>query len=187
MALLAWLVVSTTALGQMNYPEQTSPPDYSVQGPPGYQPQPAYPQQAPQMYEQAPAQPPQGYPQQPMYGPPAQPAPGYPQQPMYPPQGQPPPQAPAQAPPQGQQPATYAFRPNLSNPEYGECLQIERQWKDLWNQYYQQYENYRRWGYADPNQAGIWQHHLSSLRQQLDQAWQNFSGRCIYFPRPRQQ
>jgi hypothetical protein len=174
LAFLAWAGVATIAFAQWAAPEPSPTIGQSPQDIPGYPSQPGYPQQAPPMYGQPPGQAPQGYPPQGMYPPQGQPG------------QQPPPQGAPQAPAQGQQPGTYAFRPNLTNPEYGECLQMEKAWKDLWNQYYQQYENYRRWGYSDPTQAAIWQHNLTQLRQQLDQAWQNFTGRCIYFPqRPR--
>lgn len=136
-----------------------------------------------QMQYQNPRGQPQYVPQVPYpYGAQEQSSHPLPQQPMYPSQSQ----VPVQPAPQGQQPLTYAFRPDLTNPEYGQCLQMEKQWKDLWHQYYQQYENYRRWGHADPTQVSIWQYTLTSLRQQLDQAWQAFSSRCIYFPQPRQ-
>jgi len=107
---------------------------------------------------------------------PPMPAQPYPQQP-------PPPQAPQQQPygnPQPQSADQYAFRPNLSNPEYGECLQLEKNWKSLYFRYYQQYEQARLSG-----AAASYAPYLQSLKQQLDAAWNAFSSRCIYFPKQR--
>jgi hypothetical protein len=101
-------------------------------------------------------------------------APYAPQAPMMPPQG-----PPAQG-GQGQQPSEYAFKPDLSNPQYGQCLQMERQWKGLWNQYYQLYYQHRQMNPADPSYGQL-SHHLGALKMQLDAAWQQFSSQCIYF------
>jgi hypothetical protein len=98
---------------------------------------------------------------------PGRPAP----QPMPPPQPQMP-----------QQPLEYAFRPELTNPEYGECLTLEKNWRDLWNRYYQLFQHTRTANPADPHyQTFIYQ--AQQLKMQLDIAWQAFSSKCIYFPR----
>lgn len=104
----------------------------------------------------------------------------------YPPQTGPPPGA--YGPPMGQapeqQPLEYAFRPDLTNPQYGQCLQIEKQWRHLWEQYYQYYQQHRTMNPADPAYAQLtW--HLRNLKQQLDAAWSQFSSQCIYFPTRR--
>ena len=101
---------------------------------------------------------------------------------QYPPQTGPPPGGPP--PPMRQapqdRPAEYAFRPDLTNPQYGKCLQMEKQWQQLWQQYYQQYYQHRNMNPADPSYAQLtW--HLQNLRQQLDAAWSQFSSQCIYF------
>lgn len=87
----------------------------------------------------------------------------------------PPPQVP-------QQPLEYAFRPELTNPEYGECLTLEKNWRDCWNRYYQLWQQTRMANPADPYyQMMIYQ--AQQLKMQLDIAWQAFSSKCIYFPR----
>ncbi|MEJ2717608.1 MAG: hypothetical protein P8182_10780 [Deltaproteobacteria bacterium] len=105
----------------------------------------------------------------------------------YPPQGPPPPGA--QAPPPArmpqQQPLEYAFRPDLTNPQFGQCLQLESQWKALYQQYYQQYQRARSINPRDPAYAR-YTYYLRDLKRQLDAAWNNFSGRCVYFPARRQ-
>jgi hypothetical protein len=108
----------------------------------------------------------------------------------YVPQAPVPQQAPQAAP--RQQPAPvdqqrsleYAFRPDLSNPEYGECLNLERHWKTLWNSYTQSYQQAAMMHPSDPRYAQM-ASYVNSLRQQLDAAWNNFSSRCVYFPRSR--
>src|SRR5271157_2435596 len=72
-----------------------------------------------------------GYPQmQPAPGhPQAQPAPGHPQAPPAQPMQPPAPGPPAQ---QQQMPGEYAFRADLTNPQYGECLGLERTWQANW-------------------------------------------------------
>ena len=93
----------------------------------------------------------------------------------------PPPRQTVQPAPQ-QMPSEYAFRPNLSNPEFGECLQLERNWKTLWNSYYQAYYHAQRMSPSDPQYQQM-AAYVNNLRYQLDAAWSNFSGKCIYFPR----
>ena len=113
----------------------------------------------------------------------------YPPQGSYPPQGPPPQQyqapPPAQAPQQYQAPQQqqleYAFRPDLTNPQFGECLQLEAQWKALYQQYYQNYQRARSINPRDPAYAR-YSYYLRDLKRQLDAAWSNFSGRCVYFP-----
>jgi hypothetical protein len=97
------------------------------------------------------------------------------------PPGQPPPYAPGgQRPPGNQQPLEYAFRPNLSNAEYGQCLQMEKHWKTVWNQYNQLYHQARMMNRQDPRYAQL-TYQLYHLKRQLDSAWNNFASRCIYF------
>jgi len=98
-----------------------------------------------------------------------------PAQPMGPPQTVPLPQ---------QHPAQYAFRPDLTNPEFGECLNLEKVWKGLWQQYAQEYQRARMMNPRDPQYAQM-TFYLRNLKQQLDAAWQTFSGRCVYFPENR--
>lgn len=108
---------------------------------------------------------------------------GVPQAPQIQPQGQRPAaqqRGPAQ-PPQ-QMPSEYAFRPNLSNPEFGECLQLERNWKTLWNSYYQAYAHAQGMSPSDAQYQQM-AAYVNNLRYQLDAAWSNFSQKCIYFPR----
>ncbi len=88
--------------------------------------------------------------------------------------------APQQAPQQME--SEYAFRPNLSNPEFGECLQLERNWKTLWNYYYQAYSHAQSMRPSDPQYQQM-AAYVNNLRYQLDAAWSNFSQRCVYFPR----
>ena len=99
------------------------------------------------------------------------------------PPGQPPPYGPpgSQGPPAAaQQPLEYAFRPNLTNPEYGQCLQMEKHWQGLWNQYNQLYQQARMMNQRDPRYAQF-TYQMYRLKQQLDAAWNNFSSRCVYF------
>jgi hypothetical protein len=100
----------------------------------------------------------------------------YPAQPQ-PTQPMPPPQQPPQ-----QQPAEYAFRPDLTNPEFGECLNLEKIWRAAWQRYAQEYQRVRWMNPRDP-QYGQMTYYLRNLKQQLDATWQNFSGRCVYFPK----
>ena len=82
-----------------------------------------------------------GYPQ-------AQPAPAYPQpqpaQPMQPPAPGPPAQ-------QQQMPGEYAFRGDLTNPQYGECLALERTWQANWYRYAAEYQRAIMMNPKDPN------------------------------------
>jgi hypothetical protein len=102
------------------------------------------------------------------------PAQSRPTQPMQPPQ-----QVPGA---QQQQPAEYAFRPDLTNPEFGECLNLEKTWQAAWQRYVQEYQRVRWMNSRDPQYAQM-TYYLRTLKQQLDAAWQNFSGRCVYFPK----
>ncbi len=101
----------------------------------------------------------------------------------YPPQVPSPYQQPMQQPtpagPQaGTRPLEYAFKPDLTNPQYGECLQLEKNWKNLYLQYYRFYEQ-ARMGQA----YGDYTYQINALRSQMDAAWNTFSGKCIYFPK----
>jgi hypothetical protein len=88
---------------------------------------------------------------------------------------------PGQMAPQQQQPAEYAFRPELTNPQFGECLNLEKNWKMLWQQYAQAYQQARWMNPRDPQYAQM-SYYLRNLKNQLDAAWQNFSSNCVYFP-----
>jgi hypothetical protein len=126
------------------------------------------------------------------YGPPAQPMAPYGQgQATPPPYPQPPQQSPGQYAPQApsgqpypgaqqQQPMRYAFRPELSNQQYGECLGLERNWKNLWQQYAQGYRQAQSMNTSDPRYVQM-TYYLANLRSQVDAAWNAFSGKCIYF------
>lgn len=96
-------------------------------------------------------------------------------------QGQQPPQPQPGARPQGY-PSEYAFRPDLSNPEFGMCLKMEKQWKRLWHRYYQLYQQARM---MNPNDSQYQQmvYYLNFVKSQLDTAWYEFSSKCVYFPR----
>lgn len=76
----------------------------------------------------------------------------------------------------------YAFRPDLTNPEYGECLQLERNWKNLYHKYYQMYSYVRTMSPGDPQYAQT-AYYVQHLKSQLDMAWNSFSSKCVYFPR----
>lgn len=90
---------------------------------------------------------------------------------------------PQQAPPQAQQqqPLEYAFRPNLTNPEYGECLNLEKSWQAIWSRYYQEYQRMASMNQNDPQYQQM-TFYLQTMKRQLDAAWNNFSSRCVYFP-----
>lgn len=105
---------------------------------------------------------------------------GVPQAPPIQPMQRQPQRVPVQ-PPQ-QIPSEYAYKPNLSNPEFGECLQLERNWKTLWNSYYQAYYHAQSMRPSDPQYQQM-AAYVNNLRYQLDAAWSNFSQKCIYFPR----
>jgi hypothetical protein len=113
-----------------------------------------------------------GYPQ-------AQPAPVYPQpqpaQPMQPLAPGPPAQQ------QQQAPGEYAFRGDLTNPEYGECLALERTWQANWYRYAAEYRRAIMMNPKDPNFPQMTRY-IQGLKQQLDQSWSIFSSKCIYFP-----
>ncbi len=91
------------------------------------------------------------------------------------------PQAPG-APAYGQKPMEYAFRPDLTNPEYGQCLQMEKHWKSLYERYYNLYQQAMTMNRADPRFTQLSQY-MAYLRPQLDRAWNDFSSKCVYFPR----
>jgi hypothetical protein len=107
-----------------------------------------------------------------------QPAPG--RQPLPQPPRQQPIQQPAQQ--QPQQPQEYAFRPDLTNPQFGECLNLEKNWKALWQRYAQEYQRFRMMNPSD-SQYQQMAYYLQGLKQQLDAAWNSFSEQCVYFPR----
>jgi hypothetical protein len=81
-----------------------------------------------------------------------------------------------------QMPLQYSFRPNLSNPEYGECLGLEKRWKELHTQYATEYERAR---YVRPGSTNFnnYMIYIQNLRYEAEKAWMNFSSRCVYFPR----
>lgn len=109
------------------------------------------------------------YPAQAPYPSQAPAAPGVaPSQPM-PPQAQP------------QQPMEYAFRPDLTNPEYGECLGLEKNWQTHWQRYAQAYQQVMMMNPKDPQYRQM-AFYAQNLKQQLDAAWNAFSGKCVYFP-----
>jgi len=99
-----------------------------------------------------------------------------------------PPQQPMQpgppAAPQQEQPMEYAFRPDLTNPQYGQCLEMEKHWQAQWRQYYQFYHQHRTMNPSDPQYAQM-THYVQMLKQQLDHAWANFSSQCIHYPSRR--
>jgi len=76
----------------------------------------------------------------------------------------------------------YAFRPNLTNPEYGECLQLEKGWQGLWQRYAQFYQSLQGMSPSDPQYSQT-VYFMQQLKNQLDAAWNDFSSKCIYFPR----
>jgi len=103
--------------------------------------------------------------------------PGYPQ--VQPAQPMPGPTGPPVQ--QQQRPQEYVFRPDLTNPEYGECLGLERNWQAMWHRYTQEYQRVVMMNPRDPN-YGQMTRYLQGLKQQLDQAWGIFSSKCVYFP-----
>ena len=121
-----------------------------------------------------------------------------PSAPLYPQQAPTAPQAPAaqqygtpapaqqrhQQPQQHQQSQEYAFRPDLSNADYGQCLGLEKNWRDLWHRYAQGYQQARSLHPQDPRYAQM-SYYLADLKRRLDAAWYQFSSRCIYFPANR--
>jgi len=111
------------------------------------------------------------------------PAPGppamQPAQPPFPQQPRPPQPMPQTMNPQ--QPLEYAFRPDLTNPQFGECRQIEKNWKAVWQQYYYTYEQIRMMSPQDPRLQQMLSH-AHQLKRQHDAAWQALCDRCIYFP-----
>ncbi len=88
---------------------------------------------------------------------------------------------PQQVPVPQQQPSEYAFRPDLTNPEFGECLQLEKAWQAAWQRYAQEYQRHRWMNPSDPQYPQM-TYYVRNLKQQLDATWQTFSGRCVYFP-----
>jgi hypothetical protein len=81
---------------------------------------------------------------------------------------------------QQQQQEAYAFRPDLTNPQYGECLGLEKTWKILWQRYAQGYQQMQSASPSDPRYVQM-SYYLADLRRQLDAAWNVFSSKCIYF------
>lgn len=84
--------------------------------------------------------------------------------------------------PQQKMPSEYAFRPDLSNPEYGNCLQLEKNWKALWHRYNQYYNQVQMMNPGHP-QFGPTTRYLQGMKLELDAAWNTFRSNCIYFPR----
>jgi len=118
----------------------------------------------------------------------APPMPGAQQQyaPQRQPQRQPqqPPRRQQTQPPAQDQRNEYAYRPDLTNPEFGECLNLEKNWQGLWQRYAEMYEGARWMNPQDPQYAQTaW--YLQHLKGQLDAAWYTFSSKCIYFPQRR--
>ena len=103
-----------------------------------------------------------------------------PQGPVSPPPGTMPQQMP-QPQSQGQGPLLYDFRPGMSNPQYGRCLWLEKNWKTLWQRYEAGYRQAQSVNPQDPRYAEI-ARDLANLKQQLDAAWQTLTDECIYFP-----
>ena len=115
--------------------------------------------------------------QAPVY-PQPQPAPGYPQVPPAQPMQPSAPGPPAQ---QQRMPGEYAFRADLTNPQYGECLGLERTWQANWHRYAAEYQRAMMINPKDPTYPQVTLF-IQGLRQQLDQSWNIFSSKCIYFP-----
>lgn len=84
-------------------------------------------------------------------------------------------------PPQQQRPLEYAFRPDLTNPQFGECLVLEKNWRTLWETYYLRYQQAQALSPQDPRLAQM-SYYLADLKRRLDYAWQLFSSKCIYYP-----
>ena len=104
-----------------------------------------------------------------------------PQRPV-PPAAQPTPVPPQQQNQPSGQGLEYAFRPDLTNPEFGMCLKMEKNWRALWQQYMQVYNQLRMMSPQDPRYAQMMRY-AYSLKARHDAAWQNFTNRCVYFPR----
>ncbi|MFH1112539.1 MAG: hypothetical protein V1792_01335 [Pseudomonadota bacterium] len=102
--------------------------------------------------------------------------------PVQPPQAPGVPVQPQPVPRQSDSPLEYAFRPDLTNPEFGQCLNLERQWQALWQRYYQLYSQVRMMNPADPQYAQT-TYYATMVKSQLDTAWNEFSGKCVYFPK----
>jgi hypothetical protein len=130
----------------------------------------------------------------PVAPPPLPPSAPYPQQaPVAPEPAPPSQQSPYPAPPQrAQQPQQYpqsqrqeyAFRPDLTNPQYGSCLGLEKSWKSLWQQYAAGYQQAQSLNPQDPRYAQM-SYYLTDLKRRMDAAWYQFSSECIYFPAKR--
>ena len=111
---------------------------------------------------------------------------GYPQQ-LAPDYQQAPPAQPMQLPAPGppaqrqQMPREYAFRPDLTNPQYGECLELESIWQTRWHRYAYEYQRAMMMNPKDPIYPQMtW--YMHGLKQQLDQSWAIFCSKCIYYP-----
>jgi hypothetical protein len=79
-----------------------------------------------------------------------------------------------------QQPAEYAYRPDLTNPQFGECLGLERDWQALSQRYAMEYQRAVGMNPRSPEYAQMTRY-MQGLRQQVDQAWNIFRSKCIYF------
>lgn len=145
---------------------QLPPPPAPPGGPPGLPAPFPRPQAQPAPQQQMPPAGSQPIPQQQVPPPGSQPV-----QPLPPQQGAQP----------GALPQEYAFRPDLSNPEYGMCLKMEKNWKALWNNYYQLYNQLRMMSPNDPRYAQM-ARYAYGVKARLDAAWQSFSSRCTYSP-----
>lgn len=85
---------------------------------------------------------------------------------------------------QSQERQEYAFRPDLTNQQYGQCLGLEKNWRTLWQQYAQGYQQAQTMSPQDPRYAQM-SYYLADLKRRLDAAWYQFSSQCIYFPSQR--
>ncbi len=146
---------------------QIQPPQYGVQPPAGSYPAPTYRTQT----YQPPAL--NSYIQDSPYGQPqpySQPGSQY-QQGSYP----------SVAPSPDQPGLRYAFRPDLNNYQYGQCLTMERQYMEMWHQYREAYMKITMMGQRHPMYGALTQQ-IQAMKQQMDTLWNNFSGTCIYYP-----
>jgi hypothetical protein len=105
----------------------------------------------------------------------------YPMQAPQAPEGPPPQAGPPGAPQEQQRPLEYAFRPDLTNPEYGECLQLEKSWQALWQSYAQAYQTIMSMSPQHPQYQQM-AAYVNNLKSRLDTAWNTFSSKCVYFP-----
>lgn len=61
------------------------------------------------------------------------------------------------------------------------CLKLEKNWKALWDSYYQLYHQIRMMSPQDPR-YGQMTYYANMVKSQLDSAWHDFSSKCVYFP-----